>query len=137
MFGSCSNYLLILQRIAHFHPNWSNGTAGVRGTRILNGGRFYWEVNPPDCLKTNYLYHFEDFQLKLTVQLKGERLSTDLRHLHDVRHRHQEGAAARRRLRQHARRGENDDDNGDDDNDNVGDDDNDNDDDNRTTTAGA
>ena len=30
--------------IAHFHPNWSNGTAGVRGTRILNYGRHYWEV---------------------------------------------------------------------------------------------
>ena len=27
-------------RIAHFHPNWSNGTAGVRGTRKLNGGRY-------------------------------------------------------------------------------------------------
>lgn len=33
------------QRIAHFHPNWSNGTAGVRGTRVLNGGRFYWEIH--------------------------------------------------------------------------------------------
>lgn len=33
------------QRIAHSHPKWSNGTAGVRGTRALNGGRFYWEVN--------------------------------------------------------------------------------------------
>ena len=33
------------QRIAHFHPNWSNGTAGVRGTRLLNGGRYYWEIN--------------------------------------------------------------------------------------------
>lgn len=32
-------------RIAHFHPNWSNGTAGVRGNRILNNGRFYWELN--------------------------------------------------------------------------------------------
>ena len=32
-------------RIAHFHPDWSNGTAGVRGTRVLNGGRFYWEIN--------------------------------------------------------------------------------------------
>ena len=32
-------------RIAHFHPNWSNGTAGVRGTRMLNRGRFYWEIN--------------------------------------------------------------------------------------------
>lgn len=31
-------------RTAHFHPNWSNGTAGVRGTRILNRGRFYWEI---------------------------------------------------------------------------------------------
>lgn len=32
-------------RTAHFHPNWSNGTAGVRGTRILNRGRYYWEIN--------------------------------------------------------------------------------------------
>eukprot|EP00095_Tigriopus_kingsejongensis_P012029 maker-scaffold593_size129216-snap-gene-0.27 protein:Tk12029 transcript:maker-scaffold593_size129216-snap-gene-0.27-mRNA-1 annotation:"spry domain-containing socs box protein 3" len=32
-------------RIAHFHPNWSNGTAGVRGTRVLNKGRYYWEIN--------------------------------------------------------------------------------------------
>lgn len=31
-------------RIAHFHPNWSSGTAGVRGTRILNNGRYYWEL---------------------------------------------------------------------------------------------
>lgn len=33
-------------RTAHFHPNWSNGTAGVRGTRALEsgGGRCYWEV---------------------------------------------------------------------------------------------
>ena len=32
------------QRIAHFHPTWSNSTAGVRGTRILNGGCYYWEI---------------------------------------------------------------------------------------------
>ncbi|GFG41018.1 hypothetical protein Cfor_06788 [Coptotermes formosanus] len=31
-------------RVAHFHPNWSSGTAGVRGTRILNNGRYYWEL---------------------------------------------------------------------------------------------
>ena len=31
-------------RMARFHPDWSNGTAGVRGTRVLNGGRFYWEI---------------------------------------------------------------------------------------------
>ena len=33
------------QTIVHFHPNWSYGTAGVRGTRVLNEGRFYWEIN--------------------------------------------------------------------------------------------
>lgn len=27
-----------------FHPVWSNGTAGVRGNRMLNGGIYYWEV---------------------------------------------------------------------------------------------
>ena len=32
-------------RTAHFHPNWSNGTAAVRGTQPINGGRFYWEIN--------------------------------------------------------------------------------------------
>ncbi|GFR05319.1 SPRY domain-containing SOCS box protein 3 [Trichonephila clavata] len=31
-------------KVVHFHPTWSNGTAGVRGTRILNGGRYYWEI---------------------------------------------------------------------------------------------
>lgn len=31
-------------RIASFHPNWSKGTAGVRGTRTLNNGRYYWEI---------------------------------------------------------------------------------------------
>lgn len=31
-------------RTAHFHPNWSSGTAGVRGTRILNNGRYFWEL---------------------------------------------------------------------------------------------
>jgi len=30
---------------AHFHPNWSNGTAGVRGTQVLNYGVHYWEIN--------------------------------------------------------------------------------------------
>ena len=29
---------------AHFHPNWSNGTAGVRGSLPLNYGRHYWEI---------------------------------------------------------------------------------------------
>ena len=29
---------------AHFHPNWSNGTAGIRGSVPLNYGRHYWEI---------------------------------------------------------------------------------------------
>lgn len=36
---------------ALFHPNWSNGTAGVRGECVLNGGpaaRFYWEIKISD-----------------------------------------------------------------------------------------
>lgn len=35
-------------RTVHFHPNWSKGTAGVRGTRILNNGRYYWELKLSD-----------------------------------------------------------------------------------------
>lgn len=30
---------------ALFHPNWSSGTAGVRGTRMLNNGRYFWELH--------------------------------------------------------------------------------------------
>ena len=33
------------KQICHFHPLWSNSTAGVRGTRLLNGGRFYWQIH--------------------------------------------------------------------------------------------
>lgn len=32
------------QRTAFFHPNWSKGTAGVRGTKVLNNGRYFWEI---------------------------------------------------------------------------------------------
>lgn len=35
-------------RTVHFHPNWSKGTAGVRGTRVLNNGRYYWELKLSD-----------------------------------------------------------------------------------------
>lgn len=31
-------------RTVHFHPNWSKGTAGIRGNRVLNNGRYYWEI---------------------------------------------------------------------------------------------
>lgn len=34
-----------LGRTAFFHPNWSKGTAAVRGTRVLNNGRYYWEIH--------------------------------------------------------------------------------------------
>lgn len=37
-------YLSNLNKTAHFHPNWSKGTAGIRGTRILNNGRYFWEL---------------------------------------------------------------------------------------------
>ena len=33
------------RRTAHFHPNWSNGTAGVRATRALGGGVRYWQID--------------------------------------------------------------------------------------------
>lgn len=31
-------------KTVHFHPNWSNGTAAVRGNTPLNNGRHYWEI---------------------------------------------------------------------------------------------
>ena len=35
-------------RTAQFHPNWSNGTAGIRGTKVLQrGARYYWEIVIP------------------------------------------------------------------------------------------
>ncbi|KAL3281724.1 hypothetical protein HHI36_004928 [Cryptolaemus montrouzieri] len=35
----------INNQTALFHPNWSSGTAGVRGSRILNNGRYFWELH--------------------------------------------------------------------------------------------
>lgn len=37
LYGTCL-------RTAHFHPNWSSGTAGIRGNRVLNNGRYFWEL---------------------------------------------------------------------------------------------
>ena len=31
-------------KTVHFHPNWSNGTAAIRGNTPLNHGRHYWEI---------------------------------------------------------------------------------------------
>ncbi|RWS25997.1 SPRY domain-containing SOCS box protein 3-like protein [Leptotrombidium deliense] len=39
------------RRIVCFHPHWSNGTAGVIGTKALNSGfaaRHYWEIRVSD-----------------------------------------------------------------------------------------
>ncbi|XP_031623808.1 SPRY domain-containing SOCS box protein 3-like [Contarinia nasturtii] len=32
-------------RKVYFHPNWSKGTAGVRGTHAINSCRHYWEIH--------------------------------------------------------------------------------------------
>lgn len=49
-----NNYLT-----AHFHPNWSKGTAGIRGTRILNNGRYYWELKVSQrVFGTRWDYYF-------------------------------------------------------------------------------
>lgn len=32
------------KRTVTFHARWSKGTAGIRGTRRLNRGRYYWEL---------------------------------------------------------------------------------------------
>lgn len=37
-------YLTNNNKTTHFHPNWSKGTAGIRGTRILNNERHFWEL---------------------------------------------------------------------------------------------
>lgn len=37
--------VLLYARTALFHPNWSHGTAAVRGTQELNGNLHYWEVS--------------------------------------------------------------------------------------------
>lgn len=34
----------VAMRTALFHPNWSKGSAGVRGTKVMNNGRYYWEI---------------------------------------------------------------------------------------------
>lgn len=36
--------VLLYSRTALFHPNWSHGTAAVRGSQEINGGLHYWEV---------------------------------------------------------------------------------------------
>ncbi|XP_064087883.1 SPRY domain-containing SOCS box protein 3-like [Macrobrachium nipponense] len=40
-----SHEVRLYARTALFHPNWSHGTAAVRGTHEINGGLHYWEVH--------------------------------------------------------------------------------------------
>jgi len=55
-------------RVAHFHPNWSNGTAGVRGTRVLNGGRYYWEINVKNIFGTSIMFGIGTKKARLHVE---------------------------------------------------------------------
>lgn len=36
--------VLIDESTAVFHPVWSNSTEAVKGTRVLNDGKYYWEI---------------------------------------------------------------------------------------------
>ena len=38
------DYYGVPTSVAYFHPDWASGTAAVRGTRVLNNGRHYWEL---------------------------------------------------------------------------------------------
>ena len=42
---------------AHFHPDFDGGeTAGVRGTKVLNGGRYYWEIKVEKIFGRNLMF---------------------------------------------------------------------------------
>ncbi|XP_022190923.2 SPRY domain-containing SOCS box protein 3 isoform X2 [Nilaparvata lugens] len=56
-------------KVAHFHPNWSSGTAGVRGTRILNNSRYYWELRvSPRIFGTSMMFGIGTKKARLHVQ---------------------------------------------------------------------
>lgn len=60
-------------RTAVFHPNWSNGSAGVRATRSLYQGYTYWEVPvlfvqiAVLCIEKTPITMIYLFQLKIRV----------------------------------------------------------------------
>lgn len=64
-------------RIAHFHPNWSNGTAGVRGTRMLNGGRYYWEINVQRIFGTSMMFGIGTKRARVHVDAYVDMLGED------------------------------------------------------------
>lgn len=45
MFISMVNIFFRFQFLAYFHPNWSKGTAAVRGNQPINRGLHYWEIH--------------------------------------------------------------------------------------------
>ena len=55
-------------RVAHFHPYLSNLTAGVRGTRVLNGGRYYWEINVKNIFGTSIMFGIGTKKARLHVE---------------------------------------------------------------------
>ncbi|XP_013777986.2 SPRY domain-containing SOCS box protein 3-like [Limulus polyphemus] len=65
-------------RTAQFHPNWSNGTAGVRGTRILNRGRYYWEVKVSERIfGTSMMFGIATKKARLHVEAFVNMLGED------------------------------------------------------------
>ena len=51
---------------ARIHPEWSNCTAGVRGTRVLNGGKYYWEVSANHLEGTSTMFGIGTAKAPLT-----------------------------------------------------------------------
>jgi len=71
---------------AHFHPNWSNGTAAVRGDKILNGGIYYWEIKVSQrVFGTSMMFGIGTIQTRLHIDafvnlLGGDCQSMGLSH---------------------------------------------------------
>ena len=66
------------QLIAKFHPQWSNSTAGVRGTRLLNGGRYYWEIDiSPRIFGTSIMFGIGNQRARLHVDAFVNMLGED------------------------------------------------------------
>lgn len=68
-------------KIAHFHPTWSSGTACVRGTKVLNGGKHYWELKiSPRIFGTSIMFGVGTQQTRLYansfINLLGEDLQS-------------------------------------------------------------
>lgn len=57
--------------IAYFHPNWSKGTAAVRGNHAINSCRHYWEIHVSHrVFGTRYTHAHFLMNLKFCVNFK-------------------------------------------------------------------